>query len=182
MQKNDNEKNPGPQPFASVSQPQHGTTTDYSCVYEGSRCACISRLHNSIPSDMSNPTLSVYTALWINGQMLGLTCGTSFPAKSRPVQPDIPVSLHPTLLQLTTVHWLWIDRIPVPESRDEFILNMGMMEEDDFLQDIFCMESFTLMPGCSSWDPSGWRIRPAFQQKWGHLFPSLTQDSGCQDI
>lgn len=121
---------------------------------------------------------SVFAALFQNGKILGLRCSTSFPAKSEPAHDGIPLTLRPTLLQISTVHFRWIDRFPMEDCRDEMILNMGSYEEEDFLRDLFTTTSFTIKPGFASWDPAGWSIEPEFQKNWGWLFPWFTKQSG----
>ena len=50
-------------------------------------------------------------------------------------------------------------------------INLGrIIEEEEFLQDLFNMNSFTLKPGGESWDPSSWIIGREFAKKWGFLF------------
>ena len=115
------------------------------------------------------------SALFDNGDMLGIACGTSFPCKSKPQGPHVPASLQPTLLQLSTVHWQWIDRLPFPEARDEMIIQSGNFEEEAFLKDIFNMQTFELSPGAKPWDPSAYSIAPEFQRKWGWLFPGFSE-------
>jgi Domain of unknown function (DUF3425) len=109
-----------------------------------------------------------------NGKMLGIPCGTMFAMKSNPAVLGIPDSLKPTLLQLSTVHWAWVDKFPFPDFRDEIILHSGTIDDEEFLEDLFAMEAFTLAPGGASWDPYAWSINPEFQQKWGYLFPSFS--------
>lgn len=123
----------------------------------------------------SSQTLPLSRALFENGKIQGLRCGSSFPSKSNPPRPDVPSSLRPTLLQLNAVHWQWIDRFPFADARDEIILNSGNFDEEDFLGDLASYESFEILPGFESWDPSGWRMIPGyFKEKWGYLFPSLS--------
>lgn len=114
---------------------------------------------------------SFFAALWDNGALLGLTCSTCVPAKSRPTGPNIPVSLQPTMLQLTTTHPVWIDRFPFPTMRDRMITMGGVgLDEEEFLRDLFSMDSFSIRPGKAGWDPEGWRIEPSFRRKWEFLF------------
>ena len=113
---------------------------------------------------------TVFAALWDNGAMLGLKCSTVVPAKSRPAGSEIPESLQPTLIQLTTVHAIWIDRFPFPIMRDNMITLAGLIDEEEFLRDLFSMDSFTIKPGKAGWDPSAWIINPSFKGKWGFLF------------
>ena len=113
---------------------------------------------------------SIFSALYNNGALMGLTCGTTIPSKSVPVTPDIPSSLHPTALQLTTIHPRWIDRWPFHKFRDNAIILNGLFDEEAFLSDLFSMESFSLKPGRPGWDPTAWYIGKRFAEKWGFLF------------
>jgi hypothetical protein len=113
------------------------------------------------------------SAIIENGKILGISCGSMFAKKSNPAVPGLPESLIPTLLQLSTVHWAWIDKFPFPDFRDEIILDSGNIDEEEFLEDLFAMEAFTVAPGGSSWDPYAYTISSEFQQKWGYLFPSF---------
>jgi hypothetical protein len=108
-----------------------------------------------------------------NGKMLGIPCGTLSARRSNPAIPGLPESLKPTLLQLSIVHWPWIDKFPFPDFRDEIILHSGTIDEDEFVEDLFTMDALTLAPGAVSWDPYAYSIDPIFQQKWGYLFPSF---------
>jgi len=119
-------------------------------------------------------SLAFLSALFENGTILGVACGANFPSKSRPVAPEIPASLQPTILQLSTVHWQWIDRFPFPECRDEMIIQSGNIDEEDFLGDLINMETFRVTLGARSWDPTAFTICPTFQAKWGFLFPSFS--------
>ena len=121
-------------------------------------------------SFMSQLPGSVYAALFNNGSMMGLACSATVPDTSREFGPEIPDSLHPTKLQLTTIHPLWIDRFPFPKMRDNMITLLGIINEEEFLQDLFCLTSFTLEPGAEPWDPAAWKIGKEFSEKWGYLF------------
>ncbi|KAK3671939.1 hypothetical protein LTR78_008114 [Recurvomyces mirabilis] len=114
--------------------------------------------------------ITVWSALFHNGAMMGLSCSTNTPRKSLPQGPDIPATLHPTALQLTTFHPSWIDRFPFANMRDNFISMAGIIDEEDFLCDLFSMDSFRIKPGKPGWDPNAWIIGPDFGKKWGYLF------------
>ncbi|KAF2734591.1 hypothetical protein EJ04DRAFT_493316 [Polyplosphaeria fusca] len=122
------------------------------------------------PTIQPTPPITVFSALFQNGQLLGLTCSTTVPGKSSPVAVEVPETLHPTMLQLTTIHPMWIDRFPMAKFRDNLISLMGIMDGDDFLKDIFMMPSFTIKEGCAAWDPQGWTVDKDFAEKWGFLF------------
>jgi hypothetical protein len=112
----------------------------------------------------------VFSALFNNGAMMGISCGTVIPAKSKPQPAHIPLPLHPTAIQLITVHELWIDRLPFPKMRDNLITLQGIIENEDFLNDMFNMASFGIKPGGKGWDPRDWTIGKEFAEKWGYLF------------
>jgi hypothetical protein len=86
-----------------------------------------------IPSPTTSPPapITVLGALYINGRILGLTCSCSVPGRSLPVSDDIPRPLHPTDLQLTTIHARWIDRVPFPKMRDNLITVFGMLDDEE---------------------------------------------------
>ena len=114
--------------------------------------------------------LSVLTALYINGQILGLSCYTATAARSSPVSLDVPLTLHPTPTQLLTVHFSGIDRFPFPKFRDNVINMSGIVDEEELTGDLFTMPSFSITPGAPSWDPRAWKIEKFFADKWGFLF------------
>lgn len=101
---------------------------------------------------------------------MGLICNAPYPAKSKPPDPKWPVSLQPSALQLTTIHPQWLDRFPFPKMRDNFIILIGIIDEEEFLRDFFCMKSFEIETGGQSWDPKAWKIGRDFGRKWGYLF------------
>jgi hypothetical protein len=121
---------------------------------------------------LPDPVLSVYAALFINGSILGIPCAHGQPlTPSRSAAPSTPIPLRPTPLQLTTGHFSWIDRFPFPRMRDNMILLAGIIDEEEFLGDLFILSgSFTMRKGGSTWDPEAWRIGGEFGGKWGYLF------------
>lgn len=119
---------------------------------------------------MSHSNNTVFTALFKNGRVLGIPCGSQITWKSSSRGPEIPASLQPTLLQRTAMHTSWIDRFPFPRMRDNFIRLSAVIDEEEFLSCLFDTHSFTIVPGTMSWDPSGWIIGKEFREKWGFLF------------
>lgn len=115
-------------------------------------------------------TGSVYAALFNNGAVLGITCSAAICSKSKPSSSRIPATLAPTSLQLSTVHPQWIDRFPFPRMRDNMITLMSIIDEEEFLADLFCLTSFSVRPGAAPWDPKAWKIGQDFSAKWGYLF------------
>lgn len=47
---------------------------------------------------------------------------------------------------------------------------LSVIDEEEFLADLFCMTSFTVDNGAASWDPGAWKIGKDFSAKWGYLF------------
>ncbi|RVX67911.1 hypothetical protein B0A52_08516 [Exophiala mesophila] len=84
--------------------------------------------------------------------------------------PEVPDSLQPTTLQLTVPHPRWMDRFPFPKMRDNMITLMGIIDEEEFFADLFCLDSFEIKPGAPAWDPTSWKIGKDFGKKWGYLF------------
>lgn len=128
------------------------------------------RLPSLSPTIQPQFPMTVYSALYINGEILGLTCGTTIPGKSTPAGPNVPLPLHPTQLQLMTIHPRWIDRLPFPKVRDSMITLSGIMDDEEFVKDVFTMPSFEIVPGRMPWDPTAWKILKVFADKWGYLF------------
>ncbi|KAJ7185381.1 hypothetical protein C8R46DRAFT_1207551 [Mycena filopes] len=120
----------------------------------------------------ARPSMStaVFTALFQNGVILGLTCGTVVPIKSKPQPPTVPESLQPTETQQLTLHASWIDRFPFPRMRDNMVNFAAVIDEEEFMDCIFTSPTFEIKPGYASWDPVGWVVQDEFVQKWGFLF------------
>ena len=63
-----------------------------------------------------------------------------------------------------------MDRFPFPKMRDNMITLMGIIDEEEFFADLFCLDSFEIKPGAPAWDPTSWKIGKDFGKKWGYLF------------
>ncbi|EPE26359.1 hypothetical protein GLAREA_02271 [Glarea lozoyensis ATCC 20868] len=84
------------------------------------------------------PTLTIYSALFHNGSYLNLTCSTSYALSPTPPSfPHTPPSLRPTSTQLSTAHYRWIDRFPIPKLRDRMITWAAVFNAEEFLADLF---------------------------------------------
>ncbi|KUJ24234.1 uncharacterized protein LY89DRAFT_727267 [Mollisia scopiformis] len=114
--------------------------------------------------------LTLAGALFINGQILGLSCSVSIPARSSPASPDCPPALRPTATQLLTVHSHGVDRFPFPKMRDNAINLACLIDEEELTRDLFLMPSFSLAAGCTPWDPRAWKVERPFADKWAFLF------------
>lgn len=116
------------------------------------------------------PSLSVYSALFDNGRILGLSCSCATAYKSKSASLTVPKSLHPIETELSTIHFQWIDRFPFPRMRDNMIALYPVIDPEEFLSDLFHLTSFTLRHGSVSWDAAAWKIGPELAAKWGYLF------------
>jgi hypothetical protein len=112
---------------------------------------------------------TVFSALYINGDIQGITCAISYSSRTPMPKPHIPLPLHPTELQQMIVHPRWFDRLPFPRMRDSLIRLRGVLDEEELCKDFFTMPSFTIEMGYACWDPSGWRMEREWEKKWGWL-------------
>ncbi|KAH8898722.1 hypothetical protein GQ53DRAFT_741972 [Thozetella sp. PMI_491] len=117
---------------------------------------------------------TVLSALMINGNILGLSATSCVPARSNPASPDVPLSLHPTTVQLLNMHHIGLDRFPFPKMRDNAIIYSGLYDDEEFGRDLYIMPSFTLKAGAAAWDPTAWKMEKGYAEKWGFLFRDLS--------
>jgi hypothetical protein len=121
-------------------------------------------LHLDIPT-------TVYSALFTNGLMLNISCANAHGLLSvSPPAPHLPPDLQPTAVQLSTPHARWIDRFPFPRMRDNFIALAGVIDQELFLGDLFCLESFVIKAGGKAWVGVDWKVGEGFGARWGFLF------------
>jgi hypothetical protein len=98
----------------------------------------------------------------------------------------LPPSLRPTLLQRTVSHEHWIDIIPHPVLRDNFIQATGKYDPDQLWSDSVggLFEGFpdseTEHRGVVIWEPPwdfrGWELSEGFVRNWAWAL------KGCEDI
>ncbi|PSN69232.1 hypothetical protein BS50DRAFT_586569 [Corynespora cassiicola Philippines] len=157
----------------SIAKSAEIPSVDFTPIHTGTRAMFAAAMAGpAVTTLISQPVypLNVYGALYLNGEILGLTCSAVIPSKSSPARPGTPPSLRPTQMQLMTIHAPWIDRIPFPKMRDSLISLSGILDEDEVLRDLALIPSFTITPGGASWDPRAWNIEKPFADKWGYLF------------
>lgn len=118
---------------------------------------------------MKPPTMTVCSAMYTNGRILGLTCACALASKSRPQPPEIPHSLQPLPIQLDQVHFQFIDRFPLPRLRERMIILADDFSSEEFVADLFGMPTFKIAPGAQPWDTEAWPAEPEFIEKWGFL-------------
>lgn len=125
----------------------------------------------SIPSPLAQTIipLTVFAALYANGDIQGISCATTYSSRTPMPKPHIPLPLHPTELQMMIVHPRWIDRLPFPRMRDSLIKLIGVVDEEELCKDLFTMPSWAIEPGYASWDPRAWKMEREWEMKWGWL-------------
>jgi hypothetical protein len=115
------------------------------------------------------PGFSLCAALHRNAQLQGISCLLPLPLMTPPGTPSLPLPLHPTPLQMTTIHLPYIDCLPIPKLRYNLILLNGLVDEEEFCADLVGTTSFVVL-GRQSWDPEGWVLEREFKEKWRFLF------------
>ena len=50
---------------------------------------------------------------------------------------------------------------------------MGIINEEEFLSDLFCMTSFSPSPGAALWDPTAWNIGRSIDMKARFYVPPI---------
>jgi hypothetical protein len=158
-----------PSPTTSISEPEH-----ISISYLGQISPPLpTRLKPTPGLDhglLPLPSLTIYSALYTTGRMLGIPCVTSMISKSKLAPAEIPLSLQPTPTQLYNVHYLFIDRFPLPGLRNNMIELQDHFNAEEFIADIFTMPSFIIASGYQCWDPAAWAVAAEFKSKWEFLF------------
>jgi hypothetical protein len=116
---------------------------------------------------------SVYDALVRNGAILGIPCdswNSNLPPSKSQLVLGAPEALQPTPLQLAAVHPRWVDRLPFPKMRDNLIVLINAIDEDEIINDILRDNSFALRVDSAPWEPAAWKVGKSFWEKWGYLF------------
>ncbi|KAI1212504.1 uncharacterized protein F4807DRAFT_416374 [Annulohypoxylon truncatum] len=94
-----------------------------------------------------------------------------------PAPSNIPESLQPTALQLSTPHEPWIDLIPDKQMRDNTILLIGAVTREDIEEDVTgslfgkvkLLEMTGVLAWDTPWDTNGWELTEGFISKWPFL-------------
>ncbi|KAJ6472898.1 hypothetical protein C8R47DRAFT_721608 [Mycena vitilis] len=165
-------KDTAKKPTSSLSNsPRHDAPCPLATECQWALATQAAKSANEINSDrrlLPRPT-TVYEALYNNGYLMGISCSTVIPAKSKPQPASVPESLQPTITQILTIHPLWMDRFPWASMRDNLVNFGPVIDEEEFVHDLFTMPTFDIKPGFASWDPDGWIMQTEFEQKWGYL-------------
>ncbi|KAI1457680.1 hypothetical protein F4805DRAFT_427826 [Annulohypoxylon moriforme] len=94
-----------------------------------------------------------------------------------PAPSNVPESLKPTALQLSTPHEPWIDLIPDKQMRDNTILIIGAVTREDIEEDVTSslfgkvklLEMTGILAWDTPWDTNGWELTEGFISKWPFL-------------
>ncbi|KAH8819463.1 hypothetical protein F5884DRAFT_848785 [Xylogone sp. PMI_703] len=121
------------------------------------------------PYFITMPTETLFSALYNNGRLLGISCINPLPRRSPPGDTDLPFPLHPVELQMDVLHHPYIDCLPIPKLRHNLIFFAATIDNDEFCRDLVSPSNFTVI-GNQSWDPSGWVMSSEFRKKWEFLF------------
>ncbi|KAH8785580.1 hypothetical protein F5883DRAFT_535516 [Diaporthe sp. PMI_573] len=141
---------------------------------------------------------NVFLALAHNIKLLGfddrwLTYDAISPFSSFGPQPvstlDVPANMRPTALQLAVEHHPWIDLMPCPRMRDNFLQFVHVHGEDAVDEDDLCRDyvdaagsergtesGAAVIAWSDPWSPNGWEVTAGFVKKWGWLL------HGCVEL
>ncbi|KAK9241846.1 hypothetical protein V1506DRAFT_556354 [Lipomyces tetrasporus] len=97
------------------------------------------------------------------------------------LDPSVPQSLRPTVLQLIIPHHPWLDMFPIPTRRDNLVRAGDLFDDEQLCIDImkYCgasPERTGLIVWGDPWDPYGWEVTEAFVKNWGWVI------KGCHEI
>lgn len=93
--------------------------------------------------------------------------GALIPPVSDPTL-NLPLSLLPTVVQITVPHHPYLDIFPSPQVRDNLILAGDALDEDELCMDIMGMghRAAGLVVWGDPWDAAGWELMEDFAKKW----------------
>lgn len=136
--------------------------------------------------------LNVINSLTQNSVVLGLKVDWLICSSKSPFGvhgPDellaaCPVNLVPTRLQRSIPHHPWVDLLPLPQMRDNFLLaitqRLSWEEEQQLWKDLLESGGHTDWTGMivwgEPWDSWNWEVTAHFMRRWGWLL------DGCDEI
>lgn len=142
--------------------------------------------------------LNVINSLTRNSDILGLqvdwlVCSslspfglpaTYYTNTSSPSLPACPANLSPTALQQRVPHHPWVDLLPLPRMRDNFLIALSQVlthdEEQHLWDDLIESggeKSWTgMIVWGEPWDPRNWEVTWPFLRTWGWLL------QGCEEV
>ena len=139
---------------------------------------------------------NVYRGCLHNLQMVGVTRESSQKLILTSPKPNSPPTFYPTLLQQTVKHAAWIDSLPHPTLRDNFIREAGKYDSAQYWWDLvgdlhasydetdlssfktrkFESETNGLICWADPWTVTGFEISPKHYKKWYKLH------KGCEGL
>ncbi|KAH9908215.1 hypothetical protein F4778DRAFT_798195 [Xylariomycetidae sp. FL2044] len=114
-------------------------------------------------------------------------CGGALNIRDLPAFPapgSLPPSLQPTQLQRSVAHDVYIDAVPWPRMRDNFIRHRGRFDADALCEDVLGgvyagfgdLETSGLIVWGEPWSEAGWEIGERFARRWTFLL------AGCREL
>ncbi|RFU28889.1 hypothetical protein B7463_g7444, partial [Scytalidium lignicola] len=124
---------------------------------------------------------NIFRALLVNMETLHLSedCLESdevlspfFTAPETMLAMKLPKALQPTKMQLEVKHHPWIDLMPIPRMRDNFIRAGDSFDDMELCGDVVGFFSgsrveMSLIIWGEPWDTGGWEVTEAFVERWG---------------
>ena len=88
------------------------------------------------------------------------------------IEPALPASLRPTVIQRAVVHHPWLDLLPIPEMRDNLISAGESYDETQLCLDMkghggAHTERTGIIVWSDPWDQTGWEVTGPFTRSWG---------------
>lgn len=138
--------------------------------------------------------LNVLRAYLTNGQLLdGLVPSAPHDCSNSSVHTvplngnvTVPPTLAPTRMQSKVMHERWVDSLPHPVWRDNFLRALGTFDEEELGRDLLgdLVDTVTLPDdercGVVVWSPpwhyQGWELTEGFVRKWGWTI------KGCPEL
>ncbi len=105
------------------------------------------------PYFLTIPSFSLFSALENNRRLLGISCLISLSRRSPPDTLDLPLALHPVILQREVVHLPYIDILPLLTLRHNVILFSDLIDYEISWFELTTSSDWKVM-GSQSWDIS----------------------------
>lgn len=88
------------------------------------------------------------------------------------IEPSLPSSLRPTIIQRTVAHHPWLDLLPIPEMRDNLISAGESYDETQLCLDMkghgrAHTDHTGIIVWSDPWDQTGWEVTEPFARSWG---------------
>jgi hypothetical protein len=88
------------------------------------------------------PILTVFSALYNNSRMFGISCLYPLPRQSLLGSPGLPLALYLVLLQMEVYYYLYINCLLFPKLQHSLILFNNLVDDKTFYLDLMALLSF----------------------------------------